>query len=156
MPTATMPTARRSHVPLSVSLSRAQVQQSAFTVTASHPLIWCLRDGTTVRCVTVAESAVLMGFPPDWRLPQGSRAGLRAVGNAVPPPLAAAVMACAARSHVTAHAHGGEGGDRDGHGGGSGGYVELASLRRKLRRLTKRVSALERSGDGPAPVRAPR
>ena len=71
------------------------VQGPAFTVTASHPLIWCERDGVTIRCLTVAESAVLMGFPSDWKLPQGSRVGLRAVGNAVPPPLAKAVMACA-------------------------------------------------------------
>ena len=35
-----------------------QVQQPSFTVTASHPLIWARRDGTTVRCLTVAESAV--------------------------------------------------------------------------------------------------
>ena len=53
-------------------------QQPAFTVTASHPLIWCTRAGATVRCLTVAESAALMGFPPDWKLPLGSRAGLRA------------------------------------------------------------------------------
>ena len=65
-------------------------QQPAFTVTASHPLIWCDRDGVTVRCLTAAESAVLMGFPPAWKLPSGSRAGLRAVGNSVPPPLAMA------------------------------------------------------------------
>ena len=71
------------------------VQDPAFTVTASHPLIWCTRVGATVRCLTVFESAVLMGFPPDWWLPQGSRVGLRAVGNAVPPPLAKAVMALA-------------------------------------------------------------
>ena len=73
-------------------------QQPAFTVTASHPLIWCTRAGATVRCLSVAESAALMGFPPDWKLPLGSRAGLRAVGNAVPPPLARAVMACATKA----------------------------------------------------------
>ena len=70
------------------------MQQPAFTITASHPLLWCDRDGSTVRCLTVAESALLMGFPPGWQLPSGSRVGLRAVGNAVPPPLAHAVMAC--------------------------------------------------------------
>ena len=73
-------------------------QQPAFTVTASHPLIWCDRAGATARCLTVAESAVLMGFPPGWALPSGARAGMRAVGNSVPPPLARAVMACAART----------------------------------------------------------
>ena len=78
-----------------------QVQQPSFTVTASHPLIWARRDGTTVRCLTVAESAVLMGFAPGWKLPSGSRAGLRAVGNAVPPPLACAVMTAASgRAHA--------------------------------------------------------
>ena len=127
-------------------------QQPAFTVTASHPLIWCTRAGVTVRCLYVAESAALMGFPPDWKLPLGSRAGLRAVGNAVPPPLAKAVMACAVtaarslletsppappalpaqepappalREHERCASK------------------ELAGLRRKLCQLTKRVDLLE-------------
>ena len=85
------------------------MQQPAFTVTASHPLVWCLRDGTTVRCVTVAESALLMGFPPGWQLPQGSRAGLRAVGNAVPPPLAQAVMLAAVATAAAAAREAAEG-----------------------------------------------
>ena len=111
-------------------------QQPAFTVTASHPLIWCTRVGATVRCLTVAESAALMGFPPDWALPSGSRAGLRAVGNAVPPPLARAVMACASSpthepSPLVPPEH-----ERCTEN-------ELIGLRRKLRRLTKRVEALE-------------
>ena len=113
------------------------VQQPAFTVTASHPLIWCTRAGATVRCLTVVESAALMGFPPDWVLPSGSRAGLRAVGNAVPPPLARAVMACAAAAAAppappAPHAP---------HARCASN--ELTTLRRKLRRLTKRVCALE-------------
>ena len=112
------------------------VQQPAFAVTASHPLIWCTRAGVTVRCLTVVESAALMGFPPTWKLPIGSRAGLRAVGNAVPPPLARAVMACAASpTHeplpLAPPEHERCVGD------------ELAGLRRKIRRLTKRVDALE-------------
>ena len=80
------------------------VQGPAFTVTASHPLIWCTREGATVRCLTVGESALLMGFPAGWGLPLGSRVGLRAVGNAVPPPLAKAVMACAAKATAAAEA----------------------------------------------------
>ena len=127
-------------------------QQPAFTVTASHPLIWCTRAGVTVRCLTVVESAAIMGFPPDWALPSGSRAGLRAVGNAVPPPLAKAVMlACAAKAAAAAppapsappalpaqeqalpvppeHEW--------------CASNELAGLRRKLRRLAKRVDVLE-------------
>ena len=71
------------------------VQQPAFCVTASHPLTWCDRNGATVRCLTVAESACLMGFPSSWKLPLGSRNGLRAVGNAVPVPLGAAIMRAA-------------------------------------------------------------
>ena len=130
-------------------------QQPAFTVTASHPLIWCTRAGVTVRCLYVAESAALMGFSPDWKLPLGSRAGLRAVGNAVPPPLAKAVMACAvaaARSApatsptappaplVTAPPAPTE------HERPT--INELAGLRRKLRRLTKRVDVLEGRDQG--------
>ena len=132
------------------------VQQPAFAVTASHPLIWCTRAGATVRCLTVVESAALMGFPTDWKLPVGSRAGLRAVGNAVPPPLARAVMACAAKAAAAAppapsappalpaqeqappappeHERCAD--------------SELIGLRRKLRRLTKRVDALEGRGQG--------
>ena len=132
-------------------------QQPAFTVTASHPLIWCTRAGVTVRCLTVVESAAIMGFPPDWALPSGSRAGLRAVGNAVPPPLAKAVMlACATKAAAAAppapsappalpaqeqappappeHERCAD--------------SELIGLRRKLRRLTKRVDALEGCGQG--------
>ena len=88
-------------------------QQPAFTVTASHPLIWCTRAGATVRCLTVAESAVLMGFPLGWHLPKGSRAGLRAVGNAVPPTLAhrprsrraPPTTRSAPRRHAPTHTH---------------------------------------------------
>ena len=134
-------------------------QQPGFTVTASHPLIWCDRAGVTVRCLNVAESAALMGFPPGWKLPKGSRAGLRAAGNAVPPPLARAVMtACSlGATHAVQEplppappappalaeppallalpappAHERHAGD------------ELGRLQHKVRRLTRRVNALER------------
>ena len=127
-------------------------QQPGFTVTASHPLIWCTRAGATVRCLTVAESAALMGFPPEWKLPLGSRAGLRAVGNAVPPPLAKAVMTCAVTAARTLletsppvppptpepappkHER--------------RASKELLGLRRKLRRLAKRVDGLEGRNQG--------
>ena len=74
------------------------VQQQAFTVTASHPLTWCGHDGSTVRCLSPSESALLQGFPPGWRLPTGSRMGIRAAGNAIPPPMAAAIVRCALRA----------------------------------------------------------
>ena len=74
------------------------VQEQAFTVTASHPLTWCGHDGSTVRCLSPRESALLQGFPPGWRLPTGSRMGIRAAGNAIPPPMAAAIVRCALRA----------------------------------------------------------
>ena len=126
-------------------------QQPAFTVTASHPLIWCTRAGATVRCLTVAESAALMGFPPDWKLPLGSRAGLRAVGNAVPPPLAKAVMACAftaARSVPPPAQEPAPPAPPAPPEHERCASNELAGLRRKLRRLTKRVDVLEGRDQG--------
>ena len=74
------------------------VQQPAFCVTASHPHVWCDRAGVTLRCLTVAESSVLVGFPRSWRLPLGSRVGTMAVGNAVRCPHAA----CHAHHHARA------------------------------------------------------
>ena len=79
------------------------VQQPSFCVTASHPHVWCDRAGVTVRCLTPSESAVLMGFPRSWRLPLGSRVGMKAVGNAVrcPPPQHTTMHAT---THATPHA----------------------------------------------------
>ena len=74
------------------------VQEQAFTVTASHPLTWCSADGKTARCLTADECALLQGFPAGWRLPAGSRIGIRAAGNAIPPPLAEAIVRCALRA----------------------------------------------------------
>ena len=123
------------------------VQQPAFAVTASHPLIWCTRAGVTVRCLTVVESAALMGFPPDWKLPLGSRTGLRAVGNAVPPPLARAVMSCAVAAARSAPPPAQEPAPPEPAPVAAAperhASNELAGLRRKLRRLTKRVDVLE-------------
>ena len=97
-----------------------------------------------------------MGFQAGWWLPQGSRLGLRAVDNAVPPPLAQAVMACAKREaaqqvvkqpepqqapepHEPAHEP-----DRPRRATDD----ELTGMRRKLRRLARRIRALEASGGG--------
>ena len=121
-------------------------QQPAFAVTASHPLIWCTRVGLTVRCLTVVESAAVMGFPPTWKLPLGSRAGLRGVGNAVPPPLARAVMACAAKAAAAPPAPPAPEPAPPEHERCASN--ELAGLRRKLRRLTKRVDVLEGRDQG--------
>ena len=62
------------------------VQQQAHTVTASHPHTWCRQDGTTVRCLTPAECALLQGFPGNWRLPTGSRLGIRPCQPPYPSP----------------------------------------------------------------------
>jgi site-specific DNA-cytosine methylase len=59
------------------------VEEQSFTVCASHALTWCTREGKTLRVMNAKESAVLMGFTPNWRLPTGSRTGQRAVGNAL-------------------------------------------------------------------------
>jgi hypothetical protein len=53
-----------------------------------------------VRCLTVTESACLVGIHTDWVLPRGSYAGIKAVGNCVPPPLAAAIMRAAMGGEV--------------------------------------------------------
>ncbi len=45
----------------------------------------------TVR-LTVAEAATLQGFPPGYPWPTGKTAAFRCIGNAVPPPLAAACI----------------------------------------------------------------
>ena len=61
------------------------VHGPAHTQTASHPLTWCKADGETIRCLSVAETAILQGLPSGWMLPRGSRAGIRALGNVVVP-----------------------------------------------------------------------
>ena len=85
------------------------VEQSSQTVVGSHPLTWCKRDGTTVRCLNVRESAVLMGFPSNWELPKGQRVGVLAVGNAIPPPLAKSILQAASAHSESSNAAEGEG-----------------------------------------------
>ena len=56
----------------------------SFTIIASHPLVWT--DGReTVRCISVEESAALVGFPPAWKPNANKKFGMRGVGNAVAP-----------------------------------------------------------------------
>lgn len=71
------------------------VEEQSFTVCASHALTWCEKDGKTVRVMKAKESAVLMGFPPEWRLPKGSRYAQRAVGNALCVAMSTAIMTAA-------------------------------------------------------------
>ena len=126
------------------------VQQPAFCVTASHPLTWCDPAGATVRCLTVAESACLMGFPPGWQLPRGSRDGIRAVGNAVPVPLSAAIMRAALGETPAAAGLAGVAAADAAEADALAPSPERPpaskerARRRTLRRLDKRVATLER------------
>ena len=71
------------------------VETQSFTVCAGHALTWCDAGGSTVRVMTARDSATLMGFPPTWALPKGSRAAQRAVGNAVCVALSKAIVLAA-------------------------------------------------------------
>ena len=118
------------------------VQQQAFCVIASHPHVWCQRDGKTIRCLKASECAVLMGFPPTWQIPKGSRKGIRAVGNAVPPPLAKAVMRAAMNDDQTPNPtiHNNHNNDQD----NTEVVNELKKLKRKMRKLVRRMRLLEK------------
>ena len=59
------------------------VEQQSHTVCSSHALTWCESDGRTVKVMSARDSAILMGFPLQWRLPKGCRAAQKAVGNAL-------------------------------------------------------------------------
>ncbi|MEU3447437.1 DNA cytosine methyltransferase [Streptomyces thermolilacinus] len=59
----------------------------------------CAKKGTEDRdlfgadgpMLTVQQAAIIQGFPPDWQFSGGKTAQYRQVGNAFPPPVAAAV-----------------------------------------------------------------
>ena len=53
---------------------------------------WHLVDGPRMRALSVRELARGQGFRDSYRLPEAIGPGTRLVGNAVPPPLAAAVV----------------------------------------------------------------
>ena len=71
---------------------RRSVEEQSFTICASHALTWATRDGETVKTMSARDSAVLMGFGEAWRLPKGSRAAKKAVGNAMCVPMSRAIM----------------------------------------------------------------
>ena len=74
---------------------RRSVEEQSFTICASHALTWATRDGETVKTMSARDSAVLMGFDAAWRVPQGSRAAQRAVGNAMCVPMSRAIVQAA-------------------------------------------------------------
>ncbi|GAB5387149.1 MAG: DNA cytosine methyltransferase [Alphaproteobacteria bacterium] len=53
---------------------------------------WALIDGPRMRMLSVNEARAAMGFPASYRLPENKRLAMHMLGNAVPPPLAAAVI----------------------------------------------------------------
>ena len=71
------------------------VETQSFTVCAGHALTWCDADGKTMKVMTARDSAILMGFPSAWALPQGCRAAQRAVGNAMCVALSKAIVLAA-------------------------------------------------------------
>jgi DNA (cytosine-5)-methyltransferase 1 len=54
---------------------------------------WAVVDRDRMRMLTVAEYRAAMGFPPYYRLPATRREAIHMLGNAVPPPMARAVIA---------------------------------------------------------------
>ena len=74
---------------------RRSVEEQSFTICASHALTWANRDGQTVKTMSARDSAVLMGFDAAWRLPKGSRAAQKAVGNAMCVPMSRAIVQAA-------------------------------------------------------------
>lgn len=53
---------------------------------------WAVVDGDRMRMLTVDETRAAMGFPAGYRLPPQIRAANMMLGNAVPPPMARAVL----------------------------------------------------------------
>lgn len=53
---------------------------------------WHLKNEKEDRTLTAPEGLVLQGFPPDYPVTGSITAALRQIGDAVPPPLAAAVL----------------------------------------------------------------
>ena len=74
---------------------RRSVEEQSFTICASHALTWATRDGETVKTMSARDSAVIMGFDAAWRLPKGSRAAQKAVGNAMCVPMSRAIVQAA-------------------------------------------------------------
>ncbi len=76
------------------------LDEPAFTITATHRNNKRLRmgDGRGSRFFTTGEIARLQAFPDDWRFVGSEEEKMRQIGNAVPPPMAAALMAAVARA----------------------------------------------------------
>ncbi|WSQ46267.1 DNA cytosine methyltransferase [Streptomyces sp. NBC_01220] len=75
--------------------------------------------------LTIAQMALLHGFPPDWTITGRKTAAYRQVGNAFPPPVAAAVGRSIAVALTQADASGDDG--RDAHTGQLGSSPSASS-----------------------------
>lgn len=70
------------------------MDEPAWTLTATHwNNKWLETGGGGRRYLTVREMARLKGFDDSWRFAGAEDDVMRQVGNAVPPPMAAALMA---------------------------------------------------------------
>jgi DNA (cytosine-5)-methyltransferase 1 len=77
------------------SATRRRLDQPAPTLlfgNAIQDVSWIASDGSPVRRLTVEEAAVLQGFPAAYPWAGSRTKQFQQIGNAVPPPLAAAVV----------------------------------------------------------------
>ena len=69
-----------------------QVDGPCHTLTASHALSWCTAGGALIRGLRKQESLCLMGFHQGFPVHERACHALRAIGNSIPPCMAAAVV----------------------------------------------------------------
>lgn len=88
----------RTHEMVAVPLKDQirSVANPSYTILASGNKRWADEEGNVLRHLTADELALLQSFPEDYPLPWDPVVARCGVGNALPPLLAAAFMACEA------------------------------------------------------------